>query len=140
MKGFMANQTVTANLGLALPADDTHNTPWGASDEVLATAINGIDAEIVAGVQGGTWNYAADTGSANAYAAAYSPAPALKAGLILYFKAAHANTGASTLAVNGGSAKAVTKAGTTALAGGEIAANQIVQVVYDGTEFQLISQ
>lgn len=82
----------------------------------------------------------ADTGAANAYAVALSPAVALFTGMEINFKAAHANSGASTLALNGGSAKAITKAGTTALAGGEIAANQIIKVIYDGTEWQLISQ
>lgn len=136
----MANQTVTTNLQLALPGDDSHNTPWGAADEVLATAINSVDAQIPSAIQNSSWRYAHDTGSANAYAVALTPAPVLADGLSLFFKAAHANTGASTLALNGGSAKAITKNGGTALSGSEIAANQIVQVVYDGTEFQLISQ
>lgn len=81
-----------------------------------------------------------DTGTANTYAVALSPAVPIFTGMELNFKAAHANTGASTLNVNGGGAKAITKSGTTALAGGEISANQIVKVIYDGTEWQLISQ
>ena len=40
---------------------------------------------------------------------------ALVPGLRLYFKAAHANTAASTLAVNGGAAKAITKPWTPRL-------------------------
>jgi hypothetical protein len=52
----------------------------------------------------------------------------------------HANTGASTLAINGGTAKAITKNGTTALAGAEISANQICCLLWDGTEWQLVSQ
>jgi hypothetical protein len=131
---------ITQNFNVALPADDSHNAPWGVGDKALADAISTFDAAIVAGVQSSQWAYAADTGAANAYAAAFTPAPALVAGLSLFFKAAHANTGASTLAVNGGSAKAITKSGTTALAGAEISANQIVHVMYDGTQFQLISQ
>jgi hypothetical protein len=46
----------------------------------------------------------------------------------------------STLAINGGAAKAITKNATTALAGGETNLNQIVQVIYDGTQWQLLSQ
>jgi hypothetical protein len=92
-------------------------------------------------IQNSTWEYAVDTGAANAYAAALTPAPAaLVAGLSFQFKAVHANTGASTLAVNGLAAKAITKTGATALAGGEINANQIVLVTYDGAQFQLVSQ
>lgn len=138
--GQAGQQVVTPNFGVAVPGDDSHNNPWGPSDQVLATAIQALDAAIVSGVQQSSWNFAVDTGTANAYAAAYTPAPILKAGLALYFKAVHANTGASTLAVNGGSAKAITKNGATALAGAEISANQIVHVVYDGRQFQLISQ
>lgn len=136
----MANQTVTPNLSLALPGDDSHNAPWGANDQVLAQALQSLDSLIVAAAQQNSFRYAADTGTANVYAIALSPAPVLVPGSGFYFKAAHANTGASTLAVNGGSAKAITKSGTTALAGAEISANQIVQVIYDGTQFQLISQ
>jgi hypothetical protein len=136
----MSQPIVTTNLSLVLPPDNSKNTPTGADIQALANAINSIDAQIIAGIQNLSWRYANDTGVANAYAIAISPAPALQNGLSLYFKAAHANTAASTLAVNGGAAKAITKNGTTALAGAEIALNQIVQVIYDGTQFQLISQ
>lgn len=136
----MATQTKTANLNLVLPADDSRNTPWGASDKVQSDALASIDAQLVSAIQSLTFNYAADTGTATAYAAAYAPAPILQAGLALYFKALHANTGTATLAVNGAAAKAITKSGTTVLAGAEISAGQIVHVVYDGTQFQLISQ
>lgn len=133
-------EAVTANLGIALPPDQSHNLPWGEDVRKLTKAIQTIDAQAVSGMQQSTWNYAVDTGSANAYAVALAPAPVLQAGLSFQFKAVHANTGASTLAVNGGSAKAITKSGTTALAGAEISAGQIVHVTYDGTQFQLISQ
>lgn len=136
----MANQTVTPNLNLALPGDDSHNTPWGISDQVLAQAISAADNAIVTGIQQQAWVFAIDTGLANAYVVAFTPKPTITVGTRFYFKAVHANTGASTLAVNGGSAQPITKAGTTALAGAEIAANQIVQVVFDGTNWQLISQ
>jgi hypothetical protein len=136
----VANQTVTPNLNLALPGDDSHNTPWGISDQVLAQAISAADNAIVTGIQQQAWVFAIDTGLANAYVVAFTPKPTITVGTRFYFKAVHANTGASTLAVNGGSAQPITKAGTTALAGAEIAANQIVQVVFDGTNWQLISQ
>lgn len=135
----MANQVVTPNLALALPGDDTHNSPWGASDQVLAQSLQQLDTLIVTAAQQNSFRYAHDTGTANAYVIALAPAPTLVDGSGFFFKAAHANTGASTLAVNGGSAKAITKSGATALAGAEISANQIVHVIYDGTEFQLVS-
>lgn len=91
-------------------------------------------------------NYVADTGAADAYIANY-PAnivtSTLTAGLRLQFKAANANTGASTLnvqvnSVSIGSAAIKLTDGST-LPAGSIAANAVVDVIYDGTAFQLLS-
>jgi hypothetical protein len=92
----------------------------------------------ITGVQQDSYGYAVDTGAANAYAVSLSPTPTLVAGSTGAFLAAHTNTGASTLAVNGGSAIAIKKNGnSTALAAGDITANQIIRWVYDGTVFQI---
>lgn len=56
-----------------------------------------------------------------------------------FFVAAAANTGAVTLNINAIGVKSVTKNGTTALVAGDIAINAVVQVVYDGTQFQLLN-
>jgi len=56
-----------------------------------------------------------------------------------FFVAAASNTGAVTLNINAIGAKSVTKNGTTALVSGDIAINAVVQVVYDGTQFQLLN-
>ncbi len=110
--------------------------PDGTSTTVDATGT--LSAAVTPSkVQQEAFTYAADTGSANAYAVTLSPAPTIVAGSLVVFKAANANTGASTLAVNGGAATAIKKQGSTALASGDIAAGQIVTVVYDGTNFQL---
>lgn len=58
------------------------------------------------------------------------------------FIAASANTGATTLAVNGLTAIALRKpsgSGPAALTGGEIQSGQVVDVKYDGSFFQLVS-
>ena len=55
------------------------------------------------------------------------------------FVAAGANTGATTLNINSIGAKAITKNGTTALSSGDIVSGSVAEVVYDGTQFQLIS-
>jgi hypothetical protein len=123
--------TTTMTIGLPLPSSGCPDRETGNAIDMLSNAVQYLDQMLT--VQG-------DTGVANAYAVAPSPALSVVSGAHLFFKAAHANTGASTLAVNGGGAKAITKNGTTALAGAEISANQIVHVVYDGTEWQLISQ
>src|SRR5579872_1519546 len=85
---------------------------------------------------------ASDTGSANAYAIALNPAiTAYTDGMLVAFRAANANTGASTLAVNGLTAKSIKKAYNVALAGNDILANQIVLLQYDSTQgvFQMQS-
>jgi len=65
---------------------------------------------------------------------------ALAAGQTFRFIAAGANTTTSvTLNINSIGAKNITKNGTTALAVGDIPASSVVVVVYDGTQFQLIS-
>lgn len=86
-----------------------------------------------------TWGGTAG-GTADALTIAPSPAiTAYAAGQAFEFVAASDNTGAATLAVNGQAAKDITKNGTTALDAGDIAADQVVRVVYDGTRFQAIN-
>jgi hypothetical protein len=96
-----------------------------------------LASDVIGAIQQEAYTYAADTGAADAYVVALSPKPTLKAGSVVVFKAANGNTGASTLAVNSGSPIAITKQGATALASGDIAAGQIVRVVFDGTSWQM---
>lgn len=85
--------------------------------------------------------YAADTAATDAYTVALNPSPAAYfVGLTVNFKAATANTGASTLNVNSLGAIAIKKlGGSTDTATGDIVVGQIVTVVYDGTNFQMQS-
>lgn len=83
---------------------------------------------------------ASDTGSADAYAIATNPAiTAYAEGQVFIFKAANANTGASTLAVSGKAATAIKKNHDIALVAGDIEAGQVVVCVYDGSVMQMIS-
>lgn len=86
-------------------------------------------------------SYIVDTGAANAYVATLSPAlGAYSAGVLVQFKAANANTTASTVNVNGLGVKTIKKlGGATDLVAGDIAAGQIVELEYDGTNFQMLS-
>lgn len=84
--------------------------------------------------------YAADTGTTNTFAITLSPVPAsYTAGMRVVLKAANANTGASTLNVNTLGAKTIKKNYNSDLISGDVLANQIIEVVYDGTNFQLAS-
>lgn len=65
---------------------------------------------------------------------------AYAAGQMFNFVAAGTNTTSSvTLNLNGLGAKTVTKEGSTVLDAGNITTGQMVQVVYDGAKFQLVS-
>lgn len=91
-------------------------------------------------------NYVVDTGVADAYIANY-PAnivtTTITAGLRLQFKATNANTGASNLQVQVNSVSigsgAIKLTDGSALPANTIVANAIVDVQYDGTNFQLLS-
>lgn len=92
-------------------------------------------------VQKGTWLYAADAGASDTYAVTLTPAPAAYAtGMMLFVKVNTGNTGAATLNVNTLGAKTIKKFGTLDLETGDLLAGVIYQFVYDGTNFQLLSQ
>lgn len=79
------------------------------------------------------------TGSANAYAvAANQTISAYYDGLIIVFDANFANTGSATLNVDGVGASTIQLLGSN-LASGAIAIGQKVAVIYDGTNWQMIS-
>jgi hypothetical protein len=79
-------------------------------------------------------------GTANAQTVT-APGFSLTAGSGVIWLPGYANTGALTLAVNGGSAKNVyiqTANGPIACIGGEVTSSQYAICVYDGTQFELI--
>lgn len=120
--------------------DYVHGVTSGIQAQLNAKAPSSTTAT-QAGVQAESYTAADDTGTANAYAISITPTPTLAAYSWFSFKALNANTGASTLAVNGGAAKNIYKyGGTIALSGGEIQAGQVVRVIYDGTNYQMQSQ
>jgi hypothetical protein len=85
-------------------------------------------------------NYAADSGTANSYAIAFSSPTTVSytAGLTLQFLAGNTNTGASTLNVNGLGAQSIVGPTGSALTAGAIVAGTVISVVYNGTAFQLV--
>lgn len=82
--------------------------------------------------------YVRATGAVNAYVLTFDPViTAYTSGLIISFSSNLANTNAATINVNGLGAKALIRDGT-ALVGAEIAADDYVRAVYDGTRFSII--
>lgn len=113
---------------------DAAETPAGAqakADAAQEAAEDYADGLIKTGLFGTT------TGSANTYAITVSPAPTLVAGLRVTIKINVANTGASTLNVNGLGAKSLLKSNGNAMASGNLRANGVYTFVYDGTNFIL---
>jgi len=85
--------------------------------------------------------YAADAEASDTYVITLSPVPAAYfAGMMITFKANTANTGACTIDVNELGAKSIKKQLDQSLADGDIKAGQLVALIYDGTNFQMLSQ
>ena len=93
-------------------------------------------------VQDGTFTYLTSvSGTDTITAVAAISMTAYAAGQTFRFIAAGANTTTGvTININGFGAKSITKNGTTALAIGDIVSGSIVEITYDGTEFQVSSQ
>jgi hypothetical protein len=82
--------------------------------------------------------YASATGSANAYVATLNPAlSAYAEGVSLRLKINVANTGASTVDVNGLGAKSIKKSNGNDVASGNLKVGVIYTLAYDGTSFIL---
>lgn len=74
----------------------------------------------------------------NSYSASGNNSLSYSNNFLVLVKFTNANSGASTLNINGLGAKAIKKNSSTALASGDIIAGQIFLLNYDGTNFQLI--
>lgn len=109
-----------------------------ADRAAVAAGFDRLPAEAV--LKQGRVTYGTDTGTANAYLVALPHAPAsYTAGLAVAFKPANTNTGASTINVDSLGVKNIKRRGGVALAAGDIDANAVVELRYDGTEFQLLN-
>ena len=119
----------------------TANLPMGNFRHTgVGNASARTDYASAAQIQDSALVYAADTGAADAYAIAASPAiTAYVTGNLFWFKTANANTGASTLNVNALGVKNLFKRHDVELDIIDIVANGIYGAIYDGTNFQLIS-
>lgn len=103
-------------------------TASGARTNLAVVGQNGT--EILIGSVAGTSTI---TGTVTPAIASYAT------GQTFRFVAAASNIGAVTINLNGLGAKAITKFGSTALASNDILIGAAVQIIYDGTQFQLTS-
>lgn len=121
---------------------DTDTTLAANSDSKIATQkATKTYVDSVASPTGKSWNeYAVDAVGTDSYGITLTGFTAYVAGQTFKFKAGTANTGACSLNVNGLGAKTIKKDVSSDLATGDILANQIVTVIYDGTNMQMISK
>lgn len=86
-------------------------------------------------------NYYTDVGAANAYVITVSSPQTVTqaAGLRVQFIATNVNTGASTFQINALAVKNIKNLNGSALVAGQIPANSIVDLAYDGTQYLLLS-
>ena len=119
----------------------TANLPMGGYNHTnVANATARTQYATAGQVEDGTLNYLTSVSGTNAITAtAPVSMSAYVAGQTFRFIAAGANTGAVTLNLNAIGAKSVVKTDGSALVSGDIASGGAVQVIYDGTNFQLLS-
>ena len=136
----LRGHTFTEGLPLTTADLNAAALPTVAVDGLVGAADIDDESVKVRHTSPGAYFYKLSTGSANAYEVALDPgAASLDVGLWFSFKAHAANTAATTVSVNGLTAKALTLSNGEAMRGGEIVQGQICWVQYDGTQFRLIS-
>lgn len=125
---------------------DDNTTPWllkfyDGTDWITLGAIhagNNTYTPFIGTSRPFNLGYAADSGSANAYAVAPSPAiTAYAAGMVVTLKPANANTAAATLAVSGLTAKNIKLMNGNDPVAGAMLTTGVYTLVYDGTNFVL---
>lgn len=122
---------------------------WYYLDRDSALADNGTNI-IAPTTGGGRWilqsaskgNYFIDTASTDSYAIVIPWATSYTdiIGIPLFIKCSTLNTTSCTIEMNSLGAKNLCRGVSVALVTGDIIAGQIIEVVYDGTQFQLKSQ
>lgn len=133
-------QDEAASVGIEASRADTH-------DEDIATAINNTLARDGQNSPSAHLSYlntqgiaSSSTGSSGAYAVTLSPAPsAYYTNMRVTFTSNHACTSGATLNVNSLGAKAIVTVAGDAIPDSGIASGQLVEVVYNGTSFVLLS-
>lgn len=146
----VTNKTLGTGTKILVGADATGDTYYnGGSGTTTRSPIGSNGQVYTSNGTTPTWqsptqnnqSYAVSTGSANAYVVTLTPAlGAYVAGVLVQFNANFASTGACTVNVNGLGAKTIKKLdGATDLVTNDIKSGQIVELEYDGTNFQMLN-
>lgn len=131
---------LTASIAKDGQTTATANLPMGGYKHTTVANASARDQYCTAAqAQDGGLTYLTSVSGADTITATAAFAmSAYAAGQVFRFVAAGANTGAVTLNINSIGAKDVTRAGTVALAAGDIPSGATVEVIYDGTRFQMV--
>lgn len=117
----------------------TANLPMGGNKLTgLGAGTLGTDSARLSQVQGGVASLLGVSGIDTIAGSGSPQVTSYVTGQMFWFVAAGTNTGAATLNIDSLGAKNITR-GTAALAAGDIISGSIALVVYDGTQFQLLS-
>ena len=117
----------------------TANLPMGGNKLTgLGAGTLGTDSARLSQVQGGISSLLGVSGIDTITGSGSPQVTAYTTGQMFWFVASGTNTGAATLNIDSLGAKSITR-GTAALAAGDIISGSIALVVYDGTQFQLLS-
>ena len=117
-----------------------NNIPMGGFKITgLGAGVNGTDAAQLGQVQGGTLTYITVAGTNTLTGSLVPTLTGYQTGNMFSFVVQNTNTGPVTLNIDSLGAKAVRRNATEPLQAGDLTAGNIVVVIYDGTEFQLIS-
>lgn len=111
------------------------------TDAGLAAASNADLRQLGKAIQSGLLNSKDDSGTANAYSVTLAPVPTAYykyMRIIMKVGAAATNTGASVINVNALGNKAIVNKDLSPMNPGQIISNALVELVYDGTQFQLV--
>lgn len=119
---------------------DPHDSKPGFKTVPISDATALDEAVSASQVVTGSLRYSADSGAANAYVVSLAIAPAsYYVGMVVWFKATSANTGASTLNVNALGVKTLKRYDGSDLLAGDITDGQIVCATWTGAYFQITS-
>jgi len=117
----------------------TANLPMGTFKFTgLGVGSVATDSANISQVQSSFGSFLTVSGTDTITASVSPSLTAYSAGQMFAFVAANTNTGAVTINISSLGAKSITKTGNTALTAGDLTANYLFVIVYDGTQFQVV--
>lgn len=132
--GTLAAKGIVSHGGVAVK-----EARWIADEYIVVAYDATLDKWVVLSRPGDNYYAGEDAGSTDAYALTLPGFPQTPVkGMTVSFKPHTVNTGACTLAINGGSAINIVGAYGVTPVSGQLVADRWVQVVYDGTSWQII--